>query len=139
MKRLLYVLLAVPILLLTACGGQSPSDPAAVMDAYTAAINAHDVEAALQYVADDAVYDRPTGQFTSKDEVRTFIEGLIAQDVHVELIGARTVDGEKVTWHSQVTLKDPQNPGGPPLVIRNNSESIVRDGKIIFHTAKRAE
>ncbi|HAV77687.1 MAG TPA: hypothetical protein DCX53_10080, partial [Anaerolineae bacterium] len=128
MTRSLYILIVALMILLTACGSQSPTDPAAVMDAYTAAINAHDVEAALLLVADDAVYDRPSGQFTGKEEVRTFIEGLIAQDVHVELIGERTVNGEKVTWQSQVTLKDLQNPDGPPIVLLNNSESIVRDG-----------
>lgn len=138
-NRTSYSLIVVLTILLSACGSQSPNDPAAVMDAYTAAINAHDVEAALQYVADDAVYERPTGQFTGKAEVRSFIEGLIAQNVQVELIGERMVDGEKVTWQSQVTLTDPQNPGGPPLVILNNSESIIRDGKIIFHTATRAQ
>lgn len=139
MNRKLYALFIVLILMINACQAGGPTNPAAVMDAYTAAINAHDVEAALQYVADDAVYERPTGQFQGKDEVRTFIENLIAQDVHVELLGERTVEGEKVTWMSQVTLKDPQNPDASPTVIVNNSESIVRDGKIIFHTARRAE
>jgi hypothetical protein len=66
------------------------SDPAAVLDAYTAAINAHDIDAAL-------------------------------------------VDGETVTRHSKVTLE------GPQQVIENNSRSVVHDGKIAMHTAKRAE
>ncbi|HEX9924855.1 MAG TPA: nuclear transport factor 2 family protein, partial [Anaerolineae bacterium] len=111
----------------------------AVMDAYTAAINAHDVEAALSYVADDAVYDRSVGAFNGKEEVRGFIQGIIDRNVHVELIGERTVDGERVTWQSRVMLDDPANPGGPQIEVRNNSESIVRDGKIVMHTARPAQ
>ena len=53
-----------------------PLGPAAVIDAYTAAINAQDVEGALAFVADNAVYMRPIGQFNGREEVRGFIEGL---------------------------------------------------------------
>ena len=141
MKQLTIVVIAV-LTLLVACqsgggGSDQPTDPAAVMDAYTAAINAHDVEKALSYVADDAVYDRSVGGFNGKEEVRGFIEGLFARNVQVELIGERTVDGERVTWQSRVMIDDPENPG-TRLEIINNSESIVRDGKIVKHTARRA-
>ena len=92
---LLFVLAAcqpvMPVEPTAADMGDSVMDPAEVMDAYTAAINAHDVEAALALVADDAVYERPTGQFSGHDEIRGFIEGLIARDVKVEVIGDRRV------------------------------------------------
>ena len=137
MNRLLVVLLIVVTTLLTACqsggGSSQPTDPAAVMDAYTAAINAHDVEGALSYVADNAVYHRPAGDFNGKEEVRGFIEGLVARNVKVELIGERTVDGERVSWQSHVTLENPAQE------ITNNSESIVRDGKIVMHSAQAAQ
>ena len=134
MKRLIIAVIAV-MTLLVACqsGGDQPTDPAAVMDAYTATINAHDVEKALSYVAADAVYHRPAGEFKGKEEIRGFIEGLIARNVKVELIGERTVDGERVTWQSHVTLENPAQE------IMNNSESIVRDGKIVMHTAQAAQ
>jgi predicted SnoaL-like aldol condensation-catalyzing enzyme len=139
MKRLIIAAIAV-MTLLAACqsGGSQPTNPAAVMDAYTAAINAHDLEKALSYVADDAVYDRPAGAFNGKEEVRGFIEDLFARNVQVELIGERTVDGERVTWKSRVMIDDPENPG-VRLEIINNSESIVRDGKIVKHTARREQ
>jgi len=131
-----------PIVLLAACqsGGSSsqPTDPAAVMDAYTEAINAHDVEKALSFLADDAVYDRSAGAFNGKSEVRQFVEGIIARDVQVGVIGERTVDGEHVSWQSRVMIDDPQNPGTRLEVILN-SESIVRNGKIVQHTARVAE
>lgn len=142
MKHIIIISLIVVAAFLTACQSATsnqPTDPAAVMDAYTEAINAHDVEKALSYVADDAMYDRPNGAFNGKAEIRTFVEGLIARNVHVELIGERQVDGEVVTWHSRVMLDDPENPDGPQLEIRNNSTSVVRNGKIVHHMAERAQ
>lgn len=140
MRRSVVVLSILLMVLLVACGGGGTAvmGPAEVMDAYTEAINNHDVEAALALVADDAVYERPAGTFTGKEEIRGFIEDLIARDVQVELVGERTVDGERVTWQSHVTIKDPANPDGPLLDIMNNSESIVRDGKIVHHQAEPA-
>lgn len=142
MNRIVMLSLIVIIALLTACqsatSGQ-PTDPAAVMDAYTEAINAHDVEKALSYVADDAVYERPNGAFNGKAEIRNFVEDLVARNVHVELIGERQVDGEQVTWHSRVMIDDPENPDGPQMELRNDSTSIVRDGKIVRHMAVRAQ
>ena len=140
MRRLVMVLSILLMVLLVACGGGETAviGPAEVMDAYTVAINNHDVEAALALVADDAVYERPAGTFTGKEEIRGFIEDLIARDVQVELVGERTVDGERVTWQSHVMIKDPANPDGPLLDIMNNSESIVRDGKIVHHQAEPA-
>jgi len=125
--------------LLVACAATSqPTDPAAVMDAYTAAINAGDVEKALSFVADEAVYNRPSGQFKGKAEIRKFVQDLVTRKSRVELVGERKVQGERVTWVSHVTQIDPQNPNAPPTTIMNNSESIVRNGKIVTHTANRA-
>jgi hypothetical protein len=140
MRRLVIVLSILLILLLVACGGGETAvmGPAEVMDAYTAAINSRDVEAALALVADDAVYERPAGSFNGKEEIRGFIEDLIAREAQIELIGERTVDGERVTWQSHIRIKDPANPDGPLLELMNNSESTVRDGKIVHHRAEPA-
>jgi ketosteroid isomerase-like protein len=140
MKRLVMILwVAALALIVTGCGGGGrPTDPAGVMDAYTDAINAGDVELALSYVAEDAVYDRPGGQFVGKAEVRGFVEDLIARNVEVELIGERAVDGDTVTWTSHVTIDDPENPG-TRLDLTNNSLSVVQNGLIVQHTAQRAD
>ena len=117
---------------------QRPIGPAEVIDAYAAAINAGDLEAALALVADDAVYDRPTGAFVGKAEVRGFVEGILARNALVELLGERSVDGEMATWRSRVTIDDPANPDGPPRIIHNLSASRVVDGLIVMHTAEPA-
>jgi ketosteroid isomerase-like protein len=118
-------------------GTAQPLNPAAVIDAYTAALNAHDVEGALAFVDDNAVYMRPTGQFIGREEVRGFIEGLVAQNVQIELMGERQEFGNYVMWMSQVTLADPTNPGAAPMQLRNQSESVVHGGRIVFHLATR--
>jgi transcription elongation GreA/GreB family factor len=141
LKRMIKYLPALIAVLLVACQGVGTTiapDPAAVMADYTAAINAHDLEKALSLVADDAVYSRAAGDFRGKEEIRSFIQDLIDRDVRVELVGERQVTGERVTWTSRVSLRDPQNPDGPRLEIVNQSESTVRNGKIVAHSAQRA-
>jgi len=115
-----------------------PPDPVAVIDAYTAAINAWNVEAALAFVADDAVYLRPGGRFVGRDEVGGFIEGLVRQQAEIELLGEREAFGTYVRWRSRVTLHDPERPDAPPTLVQNQSESIVAEGRILFHHAVRA-
>jgi len=137
-KRLVVLLIVLVASLLAACqsGGSSTADPAAVMDAYTTAINAGDVEAALALVADDAVYDRPGGTYNGKEEIRGFVQDLVDRHVHVELVGERTVNGDTVTWVSHVTIDDPANPG-TRLDLTNNSESVIQNGLIVHHQARR--
>jgi ketosteroid isomerase-like protein len=139
MKLRVIGLLVILALGIVSCGtaGSTEMDPAAVMDAYTAAINSGDVEAALALVADDAVYERPAGTFNGKAEIRGFIEDLIARNAQVQLIGERQVNGEVVSWQSLVTIDDPENPG-TRLELRNNSSSTIRNGLIVHHQAQPA-
>ena len=113
-----------------------PLDPAAVVDAYTAAINAGDVEGALAFVADNAVYMRPAGQFIGKDQVRGFIEDIVGRGAQIELLGDRDTHNDHVQWMSRVRFT---NPGAGPAEVRNRSQSIVIDGKILFHLARPAQ
>ncbi len=110
-------------------------DPGAVVDAYTAALNAGDVDGALAFVADNAVYMRPAAQFIGKAQVRGFVEDLVARAGKIELQGEREVYGEYVTWRSRVTFG---NPGAGPAEVRNLSRSVVINGQIVFHMAQPA-
>lgn len=138
MRRIVAVLwllavAAMPVPVAPAAA-QAPN-PAAVVDAYTAAINAANVDAALEFVADNAVYMRPAGQFIGKDQVRGFIEDLVSRGAAIELLGEREVYGEYVTWRSRVAFG---SPGAGPAEVRNLARSVVIDGKIVFHMATPA-
>jgi hypothetical protein len=138
MRRTLIVATIVAIL---ALGSPSHTwaqamNAGAVVDAYTEAINAGDVDGALSFVADNAVYMRPAGQFIGKDQVRGFIEDLVLRAARIELQGEREVYGEYVTWRSRVAFG---NPGAGPAEVRNQSRSVVIDGKIVFHMATPAQ
>ncbi len=59
MNKNLILLMIVSISLLVACQSATPATPmdsVTVIDKYIAAINAHDVEAALEFVDNNAVY-----------------------------------------------------------------------------------
>jgi hypothetical protein len=123
------------MVVVTACQSNTPEppDPTTVIDKYIAAIDAHDVEAALQFVAEDAVY-RPEGdEIKGKSEIRKFIEDNVAQLVSVERVGEYKVDGEQVDWTEHGVFKNPFGQG-PNIEVVMNIEAVVRDGKIISLT-----
>src|SRR6266540_2854599 len=135
MNRNLILLTVVVISLLVACQSTTPEpiDPTIVIDEYIAAINAHDVEKALQFVASDAVFSPEGNQIKGKSEIRKFIEGNLAPLISVERVGEYKVDGEKVSWTERGRFRNPF-PGGTDIEIVTNLEAIVRNGKIVSLT-----
>lgn len=133
MKSITVALALIAVMVVPSPQGLAQEiDPGAVVDAYTAAINAGDVEAALAFVDDNAVYMRPAGRFVGKDEVRGFVQSLVERGAQIELHGSREVYGEYVRWNSRVAFA---SPGAGPAESRNRSQSIVHDGRILFHMA----
>ena len=57
----------------TAQGGV---DPAAVIAAYETARNRRDIDGALSYFADDATISQRATNFTGKDDIRKYLEGI---------------------------------------------------------------
>ena len=136
MNKNLILLMIVSISLLVACQSATlatPMDSVTVIDKYIAAINAHDVEGALEFVDNNAVYSPEGNQIKGKSEIRKFIEQNVAQLVSVERLGEYTVDGERITWTERGLFKNPF-PGGTTMKITTNLEAIVRNGKIISLT-----
>jgi len=135
MNRNLVLLTVVVISLLVACQSTTPEpiDPTSVIDEYIAAINAHDVEKALQFVADDAVYSPQGNQIKGKEEIRQFIEDNLAQLISVERVGEYKLGGERVSWTERGLFKNPF-PGGAPIEVVTNLEATVQNGKIISLT-----
>jgi len=70
----------------------APSDPAAVVRQFTDALNRHDVDATLRLMG-RGVMVQSEGPPQSEEQVRTWVEQLIAEDVEVQLEG-----GPRVAW-----------------------------------------
>jgi SnoaL-like domain len=133
------ILLGIMVIV-TACQSNPPEPPVptAVIDQYIAAINAHDVEGALQFVVEDAVY-RPDGdEIQGKSEIRKFIEENVAQLVSVERVGEYKVDGEQVEWTEHGVFKNPFGQG-PNIEVDIRFEAVVREGKIVSLTGMPAQ
>src|SRR6266498_2394145 len=110
MSRNLIVLNLIGISLLVACQPATPAtpiNPTTVIDQYIAAINAHDVERALQLVANDAVFSPEGSQIKGRSEIKKFIKDNIVQLISVKRVGEYKVDGEKVSWTERGQFKNP--------------------------------
>jgi len=97
---------------------------ASVVQSLHDAINAGDVDAAIALFANEAVVTSGTGlTLKGKEEIRGYIEVLVANKIHAEVIKIESA-GDKVTWTLKVTNKD--SPAGYGAL----HEAIIQDGKI---------
>ncbi len=141
MKQITFFTLV--ILILVACGG-SASTPApstappnappdstsalAVLQTYDFTVNGHDVDAALLLFADDATVTTPSGTFSGKSQVRTWLHNDAAQNIHVEVVGDRAVQGDTVKWTERITRDDFKKLGIERA--EAHAEAVVQDSKI---------
>ena len=91
-------------------GAVASDDPAAVIEAYIAAVNAGDLEAILDLYADDAVHiflptpDGSAGVCLGKEQFRMWYEQSLANGDRVELEdGTLAVDGNQATFLTRIT------------------------------------
>jgi ketosteroid isomerase-like protein len=129
----LVLTLALPVAL-----HAQETDPLSVVDAWFDALNAGDVDAALSYLADDAVVvmvppgtPGDDGIFTGKEEVRGWYEGLVGAKGVATLRDCQ-VEGESVTCIDTYTDDGLQAMGVDS--IEGELALIVRDGKIQSYT-----
>jgi hypothetical protein len=111
-------------------------DPAAVFSRLAEALNAGDVDAAMELIADDAVLTfvpdlMGTGPITGREQVRAWYEGLVAQHLRAEPSNLK-VDGDRFTWSNKVWMDDFQALGIAP--VGYTGEGVVQDGKIKSYT-----
>jgi hypothetical protein len=114
-------------------------DPAAVISAYETARNSHDIDGALSYFADDATISQRATNFTGKDDIRKYLEG-IATRARYSVVADRHTDGNRVTWTERVGVQDPgggqargQSLNGGAVnayPFQVTVEAVVQDGKI---------
>jgi len=127
MKKFLIVVGMLFALLLAACGGATGSEAGAtsVVQKFYTAIADKQLDEAMSYVAEDALFINPTGTFTGKDEVRDNISALIDGDFVFELRDLSNDNG-KVTYGYTLYI------GGEAVEEGDNGVTIVRDGKVVF-------
>jgi ketosteroid isomerase-like protein len=126
MKKMLFVIGVLAILLLAACGAtQNEPDAVSVVQNFYAAIADGELETAMGYVADDALFINPTGTYTGKDEVRDNISALIDGGFVFELRDLVNEEG-KVTYGYTLFI------GGENVEEGDNGVTIVRNGKVVF-------
>jgi limonene-1,2-epoxide hydrolase len=123
------VLMVLLVLPLTAYAQQA--DPAAVVAAYYEAALANDIDATLALMADDAVVDMPGfGTYTGLEEIRAWMEGLIALnfEMRFEIL---QVERDTVTLKSWYNDDDFRTLG---VVLAAEEQIVVQEGKIVSDT-----
>ena len=136
--RILVLTVLVLTLALPVALHAQDTDPLSIVNAWFDALNAGDVDAALSYLADDAVVTMvppgtpgDDGIFTGKEEIRGWYEGLVAAK-GVATLSDCQVEGESVTCIDTYTDDGLQAMGVDS--IEGELALIVREGKIQSYT-----
>jgi len=116
----------------------SSDDPAAVIDAYMAAVNAGDLDEILDLYADDAVHiflptaDGSAGVCLGKAQFTMWYENSLANGDRVELEdGTLAVDGNQATFLTQITSEPWSKLGLKGLEAK--ADLVIIDGRIMTH------
>jgi ketosteroid isomerase-like protein len=116
----------------------SGDDPAAVIAAYLAAVNAGDLVTILDLYADDAVHiflptpDGSSGVCLGKANFRMWYEQSLANGDRVELEdGTLAVDGNQATFITQISSEPWRKLGVETLEAK--TDLVVIDGRIVTH------
>jgi ketosteroid isomerase-like protein len=111
-------------------------DPASVVQLWTKAMNAHDLDQTLAYFADDATltdtHPLPGSKnpLTGAAELRALFENDIKSNVRLELSNFSIPEPDHVKFFSQYWADPSAFPPDYPLPIESNMEAIVKEGKI---------
>jgi ketosteroid isomerase-like protein len=116
----------------------SSDDPAAVITAYLAAVNASDLEAVLALYADDAVHiflptaDGSAGVCHGKAQFTMWYEQSLANGDRLELAeGSMAVDGNQASYLTHITSAPWSKLGLDSLEAQ--ADLVVIDGRIMTH------
>jgi ketosteroid isomerase-like protein len=109
-------------------------DPASVFQAFNAAVNAHDVDAALAFFADDAVVQFPNQPppniHRGASAIRAWLQADAAQHIAIRTEQVQ-VEGDRLTCVGKVDI-DALRPLG--ITLEGPAEAIVQGGKITSFT-----
>ena len=125
-------------ILLVAIAACSPSpDPEATVNSWNDALNIGDVEAALEYLDDNAVITIVpppagiNGIFNGKEQIRGWYEGNAALNGFNEMVDIQ-VKGDIVTWTSKFGMDEWRKIGVESLDVLG--EGVIVDGKFQSYT-----
>jgi ketosteroid isomerase-like protein len=119
-------------------GAVSSDDPAAVIEAYLAAVNTGDLDAILKLYADDAVHiflptpDGSAGVCLGKSNFRMWYEQSLANGDRVELEdGTLAVDGNQASFVTHISSEPWRKLGLETLEAQ--ADLVVIEGRIMTH------
>jgi SnoaL-like domain len=105
------------------------TDPKSVFDGFHAAVNAHDVDAALAFFADDAVVQFPNqpppNVYRGKAEIHAWLQGDANQHIQVKTEQLK-VAGDRLSWIAKVETDDVRPLG---ITIEGPAEAVIQGGK----------
>jgi hypothetical protein len=106
------------------------ADPKTMFDQFHAAVNAHDVEAALAFFADDAVVEFPNqpppNVYRGTAEIRAWLQGDAAQHIQVKT-EQFNVAGDRLSWIAKVDTDDLRALG---VTAEGVVDAVLQDGKL---------
>jgi len=135
LKITVTILLCILLFSLASCS-QTP-DPESVVKSWNDALNVGDVEAALEYLDEDAaitIVPPPAGMsgiFTGKEQIRGWYEANAALNGFNEFVEIQ-VNGDKVNWTSKFGMDEWRKIGVESLDVLG--EGVIVDGKIQSYT-----
>jgi hypothetical protein len=97
-----------------------------VAEDYYAALTAGDLDKAISYVADDAVFIDPMGKYVGLEEIRAAYEGQVNIDGKWEATNIRDSNGKgRLIYEFKAYINK-------VVVYSRDGLTVVKDGKIIF-------
>ena len=126
------VLLALPVVLYA-----QESDPMSIINAWVEALNSGDIDAAMSYLADDAVVQilppapGTSGVFSGKGEIRGWYETVVGQHGMTALSDCQ-IDGEIVTCVNTYAEDSFRSLGVDSVV--GEWVAVLREGKLQSYT-----
>jgi hypothetical protein len=131
MKKLMVFALVFIFLLSSAGCAPKPKDAITIVKEYYAAMNAHDVDKALSYLADDAMVcctiDASENLVQGKEEIRKLLQQAFSYNLSYLNSDYTEKDGEVRCTYTVTS-------GSSSKVVASGTDglTIVKDGKIIF-------
>ena len=123
-RALTLAALAVAVSLAAGCGSDEQS--IAVVKKFYAAVNAEDIDRAMTYVSQDAVFVNPTGRYDGKAQIRKFLARGTSTDTRFEHSNFRVKAVGRVVYDFVVM------DGGQQVAQGMDGLTRVAEGKIYF-------